>query len=85
MEEVSYEELKHSIGIFLELHHFSELQKVIYEAVKEREETVKKLYFPDDKQESKHDSFCKNHGCSLETRQSCCGCKEYFDTVSGKY
>lgn len=31
--------------------------------------------------EKSHDSFCKNHGCSLETRQSCCGCKDYFDTV----
>lgn len=24
-------------------------------------------------------NFCKDHGCSLETRQSCCGCKDYFD------
>lgn len=29
--------------------------------------------------EKPHDSFCQTHGCSLETRQSCCGCKDYFD------
>ena len=29
--------------------------------------------------EKPQDNFCKDHGCSLETRQSCCGCKDYFD------
>lgn len=31
------------------------------------------------KDEKPHDNFCQSHGCSLETRQSCCGCTEYFD------
>jgi len=48
MKEVSHEDLKRAIEIFLESHHFSELQKVVYEAIKEREDTVKRLYFPDD-------------------------------------
>lgn len=47
MEEVNYEDLKKAIEIFLESHHFSELQKAVYEAVKYREDIVKKLYFPE--------------------------------------
>ena len=34
----------------------------------------------DKSKERLHDSFCRNRGCSLETRQSCCGCEDYFDS-----
>ena len=27
-------------------------------------------------------NFCKAHGCSLETRQSCCGCAAYLENYS---
>lgn len=46
-EEVTYEELKHAIEIFLESNYFSELQKAVYEAAKRHENIVRKTYFPD--------------------------------------